>query len=439
MRIYLLRAFQRGFFHLLSANVLLGFLGFGSQLLVVKYLSPVELGQIRTMQSFLAVALVVGSFGFNTAVLKLCSENRPTHERAYIFKKNFLYSLVPTTGVLLGLFVCARLNLLSPDPAISRLLPFYMFLLPASSAASMSLVYLQSQKRIQLLASVQAGIRIFGFVLLIVLTAYLGIHGYILASLAGAYLSLVPLYWIVRDVFPARVPAVDVLSISKPYALWSVAANGVLSIGQYIDIFLLNFLVSDRALLGYYGLATLFILGANYVTSTVQDITTPYFSESSHDGQLFVRMMRKYQGLLVFLSAAVACILFFLVPWIIDRVYGPPYAEASLIFRILTFKYFLWSSYAVIGVALLGLGKIQYNFLVVAISVPISAAITFAMTKLYSVHGTALAQVLAQIVSLGLTLFVGERVIRRQFHLSFLSSTGSISKHRRGPHNEDTH
>lgn len=65
---------NKGFFHLLSANFIIGFLGFGSQLLVAKFLTPVELGQIRTMQSFIGVATILAGFGFNTAVLKLCSE-----------------------------------------------------------------------------------------------------------------------------------------------------------------------------------------------------------------------------------------------------------------------------------------------------------------------------------------------------------------------------
>ena len=68
---------KKGFFHLLSAKFLLRFFGFGSQLLVIKFLSATEMGQIKTMQSFISVATLLAGFGFNTAVLKICSEKRP--------------------------------------------------------------------------------------------------------------------------------------------------------------------------------------------------------------------------------------------------------------------------------------------------------------------------------------------------------------------------
>ena len=89
---------DKGFFHLLSANVLMGFFAFGSQLLVAKFLTPLELGQIKTMQAILGVATIAAGFGFNTAVLKLCSEARPSNEKYYIFKKNVLYHRQKTPG-----------------------------------------------------------------------------------------------------------------------------------------------------------------------------------------------------------------------------------------------------------------------------------------------------------------------------------------------------
>jgi len=76
---------KKGFFHLVSANLIIGFLGFGSQLLVAKYLTPVELGQIKTIQAFINVATIIASFGFGISVLKLCSEKKSLEEKAYIF------------------------------------------------------------------------------------------------------------------------------------------------------------------------------------------------------------------------------------------------------------------------------------------------------------------------------------------------------------------
>jgi len=55
----------------------------------------------------------------------------------------------------------------------------------------------------------------------------------------------------------------------------------VSTIGSYLDIFLLNYFIEDRVGFGYYSIATIFIIGMNYVTMTVQNIAAPYFSEKS--------------------------------------------------------------------------------------------------------------------------------------------------------------
>lgn len=77
---------EKGFSHHLSANVIIVFLAFGSQLLVAKFLTPSELGQIKAIQSFIGVCPILAGFGFNTAVLKLCSEKRFREKNSYALK-----------------------------------------------------------------------------------------------------------------------------------------------------------------------------------------------------------------------------------------------------------------------------------------------------------------------------------------------------------------
>jgi len=86
-----LNIFNKGFFHLFVSNILVGIIGFGLQILIAKILSPVELGTVKTMQSFSMVGITLGGFGFNIAVLKLCSEPRNTSEKEHILKMNFMF------------------------------------------------------------------------------------------------------------------------------------------------------------------------------------------------------------------------------------------------------------------------------------------------------------------------------------------------------------
>lgn len=406
---------RKGFFHLLSANFIIGFLGFGSQLLVAKFLTPVELGQIKAMQAFIGVAIILAGFGFNTAVLKLCSEKRPLEERAYIFKKNIYYTIIPILFVLVGFFVLAKQNLLSPDKGINKWLPLYVLVIPAMVYTSLIMVYLQAFKKIQLMAKSQVFIRLFGFIVLVSITYFYGLVGFILSTIFVGYIALFPLFNLVKDNFKTKVKVSNIFPQSFLYAKWSVSANAVASIGQYMDIFMLNYLIKDRVGFGYYGLSTIFILGMNYITSTAQSIATPYFSERSKDKKEFLRALKKYEKLMVLLAFGVSIVAFVIVPPFIKIVYGNNYAPVGIYFRILTLKYFFWSCYALLGVAILGLGKMRYNFLSVFISVPISLILSYFFITSYGIMGAAVAQALAYFIVMIIVSFMIKHVIKIHF------------------------
>ena len=406
---------KKGFFHLLTANFIIGFLGFGSQLLVAKFLTPIELGQIKAIQSFIGVGTILAGFGFNTAVLRLCSEKRSSKERAFIFKQNFYYTVVPILLVLAGLFSMAKLGLLSPDKTINKWLSLYMLVIPALVYTSLIMVYLQALKKIQLMARMQVFIRMFGFIILIPATYFYGLIGFILSTIFIGYIALMPLLNLVKDSFVGRVKVKEVFPQSFFFAKWSVAGNVIATIGQFVDIFMLNYLIKDRVSFGYYGLATIFIIGLNYITSSVQSIATPYFSEKSDDKKEFLRVLKKYEKLMILLALCVSIIAFLIIPPFIEIVYGNSYASAGIYFRILVLKYFFWSCYALLGVAILGLGKMRYNFLSVSISVPISLVLSYSFITSYGVIGAAVAQAIAYFITLIIVLYMTKYVIKIHF------------------------
>ena len=407
--------YVKGFFHLLSANFFIGFLGFGSQLLVAKFLTPVELGQIKTMQSFLGVATIIAGFGFNTSVLKLCSEKRSFEERAVIFRKCLYYSIIPITVVLLSFLVCAKAGLLSPDATINKWLPVFTLVIPAATIAAFIMTYLQALKKIQLMATTQVIIRIFGFAVLIALTYFYGLVGFIISSILIGYVALLPLFQLVKDDLKSNAAVADVLPQSFYYAKWSVAANAVSMIGENLDIFMLNYLIKDREGFGYYSLATIFILGLNYIISTVQSISTPYFSEKMEDKTEFIRVLKKYTKLLVLLSLGASILTFIIVPSFIEFFYGEKFKPVGTYFRILLLKYFFFSCYALSGVAIFGLGKMKYNFLSGLIKVLISLCLSLLFITFYGIIGAAVAQAVTYFVTLIIVWLMINHVIKIHF------------------------
>ena len=406
---------QKGFFHLLSVNFLTQFLGFGSILLVAKFLTPVEIGEIRIVQSYAALFIVLAGFGLSTAVLKYCSEIRRGEEKAHILRYALGRSLLTTGAALLLLTALALSGALTSSRHLSLWLLIYAFgVVPLAVLTDLLTVFLQALRKIKEMARAQALIKAEAF-LLIVASAWLwGFRGFVFATIAAYAAGLLLLRRQVK--LPHRATARD----SMPprfinVAIFSVLGNGVSLVGQYADIFILDRFLEDRVELGYYSLATILVLGAMQVTATVQAIATPYFSERAHDETWFRRQLIRNQGRMAALSLVVALAVYALAWLLVPIVYGPAYRPALRYLSILLLKYIVFSSYAVIGVALLGLGLVRYNFAVVAVSTPVGLALSYVLLRRYGVSGVAWAQVVAAAVSFAIVVWLSRRALRRAF------------------------
>lgn len=408
-------AATKGFFHLYAANLLVNFIAFGAQLLVVKFLSPEEIGHLKTIQSFIGLAVIVAGCGINTAILKLCAEPRPESEKAGLLRYSLLASIVPVTATLVILVAASGYGWFSPIAAVNRWLPYYALVIPGTIATAIVTAYLQAHREIKLMAAIQSLSRLAVALALVALTAKFLVPGYIAAVIGVTTLAALPLLWLVRrqllDSRRVEIPKERLTSL----ALYSLAANLTGALIGYLDILLLNYLAADRVSLGYYSIATIFILGLSQITSTIQTIATPYFSQYSSDAENFRRVFWRYQSRLIILSVVVAVTAIFLVPPLIVWLYGESYAPAGDYFRILALRYLIWSSYALIGVALLGLGLVRYSLYAVLVSLVATATASWILINDYQFTGAAWAQVIGATVTLVAVAFLMRKALRKRF------------------------
>jgi len=406
---------EKGFFHLLSVNFLNQFLGFGSILLVAKFLTPVELGEIKIVQSYAALFTVLAGFGLSTAVLKFCAENRTAEDRAGILRYALGRSALTTALTLLLLTVLVLTGVITPERRLALwLLVYALGVIPLAVLTDIYTVFLQALKKIKEMARAQALIKGETFLLIVISTWRWGFRGFIFSTIGAYGAGLLLLLWQVKVRLRAAAPASPPLYFSQ-IALFSVLANGLYMLGQYADIFILDHFLKDRAEIGYYSLATIFLLAATQVTATVQSITTPYFSERANDEHWFRRQLVKNQGRMAVLSIAVALAIYGMAWLLIPIVYGPAYQSSLLYLSILLLKYIIFSSYAVIGVALLGLGLVRYNFIVVSVATPVGIILSYVLLQRLGISGVAWAQVCAAVVSLLVALWLGARALHKTF------------------------
>lgn len=405
--------YEKGFFHLLSANFLHQFLGFGILLVVAKFLTPAELGEIRILQAYIAVFTIFAAFGVSTAVLKTCAEQRPEAERESILKAGFRRAMVTTLVALFLLAILALSGVITSTHRLAMWLLVYALVIPFSVSTEIFFSYLQALKKIKQLARLHALFRLQAFVIIIVCTYIWGIKGFIFATIIGYMLGLIPVVYTTGTSFLKRVPH-SLTAAFKHLAVFSVLSNGISMIGKFGDIFLLDYLVMNRELIGYYALASLFTYGAIQVTATVQSISTPYLSERAGELEWFISKVRSTQIRVGVLSIAVSAGIAVLAYLLIHIFYGAAYFASLEYLPILLLKYIFWSWYAVMAVALLGLGYMKYNFIIVAIVTPLSILSSYFLFQVYGIAGVAVGQVFGSVVGLLLTRILYRRAIRNR-------------------------
>ncbi|MFB6320377.1 oligosaccharide flippase family protein [Saccharicrinis sp. FJH54] len=392
---------KMGFFHLLSANFFIQIITFSSGLFVAWILSPEQIGQIKVLQTYSGLAIIIAGLGFNTSTLKLCSEKRGSEETYYLFKKAIHYTVISTIVAYLIFSALAFMGLISADPIINKVLPLYFIALFPLTLNYLQISYLQALKRIKELASIQTITKLISLFLIIGLTYFFGFKGFIYSTIAGSTLTFIVMFrrTCIKQENRKKFNFKHAFRTHWFYAKFSFLANALSNISLYLDIFLLNYFISDRTELGYYSFAITLIIVLRLFTTTVQQITTPYFSERSNNKDEWKRVFKKYNRLLFLLSILIGIAAFISIKPALHLMFSGKYDNSVIYFRYLILAWFFRNMYALRGVALLGLGKINLNFYASLIALPVNSGLMYYFITQYNTIGATYGSIAGAIFS----------------------------------------
>ncbi|MCY1552580.1 hypothetical protein D9M68_889870 [compost metagenome] len=112
------------------------------------------------------------------------------------------------------------------------------------------------------------------------------------------------------------------------------------------------------------------------------------------------------------------------VAWLVEtRFLGSSYAGLSTLLAILMLKFFLWSTYAVGGAALVGVGAIKQGAWIAVFTTIVTIVIGVPLCERYGVHGAAWTQVIVSLVAAILIWWVLVVETRALRHRSVLTPT----------------
>lgn len=404
---------SRGFFHLLSANVLIQAVAFASQLFVAGILSPDDVGRIKVIMTFLSVFSVIGGMGFNGSTLKLCSENRSQGEVRQIFSAGVLFTVISTIAFYLLALLLNSFGLFSADKMIQWLIPMGLFPVITNSVFMVLVGYFQAIKEIKLMSRITIINKLISIVAIVLLTWWLGIKGYYFAYNISFIIMLAVGLRILKSDFNfsqnnLRANFKTHWAFSKP----SLLANLMSEISAYADIFVINYLLSDMQEIGFYSFALTLTVALRIFPATVQQMAIPYFSGFSSDRQQFIAVFRKYNRQLYMVVFATLIIAILVAPFLIKTIFSGKFDASIPFFMFLSIGWSIRLLTQLQSAAIFGLGKLHYNGWISLISMIFNVIIYYIFVTYFGAIGAAWASIPAGILILITSRMFMNRALR---------------------------
>ena len=410
-------AAKKGFFHLFSANVFIYLFSFSSQFFVAGFLTVEQLGQIRILQTYLSFAVLFSVFGFNTSVVKLCSEDRKGGEVRYLFRKAL--GFVAITSIIACIIVAGlnSFNLISGDKEVKYY--FYILIISIIPQAFDSIFtsYLQARRLIKEYSKINVIVKLISVTGIILCTWKLGMSGYIAMYIGGFLISFIVLASYIK-----KHSQEEIISVEKPFKLHFNLAYIALTTNllglffNYFDIFLMNYLVSDREAIGYYSFAITLTLGMTIYRNTVNQIVVPYLSNASGNFDVLLQKTRNYGKLNIYASLFIAVAFILSVPFLVKIVYADKFTNSMIFFFILCFSEMFYSINSFKGYTILAIGEIKYNLYESIIRGVISLFLAVIGLYCYGLIGLAFSRLITNALEIFIVNYVYKRALAHFSH-----------------------
>jgi O-antigen/teichoic acid export membrane protein len=396
---------KKGFFHLLSANLLLQLAGFASQFFVAGFLEPIDLGRIKIMQSIIQIIVILAGVGLNSSVLKLCSENRTQQETEAIYLSGLIVTLLSTFIAYFCLIALSFLNALSTDEVINNLMFIFAIAIIPIAINSYQTAFLQAVKRVKDIAKIQVTTKIIAIVLIIVLTYYFSLIGFLVATIFGFFFTSALFIYKTREAIYSGSRSISNLEnffifVKEHlyYAKYSSIANVSGQLAIVADMLFINYFIEDRASIGQYAFALTLVLILDLLLSTIQQMCAPYFSGMENNRIALLSSFKKYQGYLYIIVIILPVCVYIALSLIVLYAFDEKYSQALQLFPFLLSAWAIRALYSLKGVVFWGSGYVKLSSILGIINIALSIPLLYIGAH-YNVIGVATAKLIAMLIS----------------------------------------
>lgn len=394
-----LQEFLRNFFNNKGQHVFLSLLiakicAFLGSLFIIRILPESEFGTMSIVASVFAIFAPFSGFGSQQSLLRFGSLNNEITEKKslakYLFLKGFGYQiLLSVIFLLLSFFFLNKYDDI-----------FYIFLFFTIRLIGFYFFnHIQSELRIfgnnREFARVNNVVNIFGVLLLLGLSYFFGLKGYLLAIAFTPFLSLI---WFKKSNY---IYITERFSFNKK-EIWyyGLHASGTALLSDMLfsaDVLLLSFLMNETAVANYKA-AILIPANITFLALTFMQSDFPVLAKNYQNRSFLMNYISNYYKIFIPISLVIFTIGFLLKTEILHFFFSAKYSDNSLVFIVLLggfcMNMLLRNLY---GNLLSAVGKMKVNTLVSLLTLVLLLIFSMVFVSRFGIEGMA--------ISLSLSMF----------------------------------
>ena len=377
---------QYVFFSLLIAKIC----GLISSIAVVRMLPQSDFGIMTIVASVFAVFATFSGLGSSQGFLRFGAIAEQAEEKEklqLILSVLFILSsifFVQKYGDVLLIFIFFTI----------RLIGFYFF----NHIQSYFRVYHDNKN----FARVNNVVNVFGLILIIILTYFFGLKGYLLAISLAPFLSL---FWF----FKYKILNFQRIKLQKK-ELWSYSFHAVFTaflsdLLFSLDILLLGFLLNENAVADY-KVAIILPSNLTFLAVSMLQADFPKIAKNAHN-QLFVKdYISNYYKIFIPICLVIFGVSFFFAKEILTLFFSSQYAHETQVFLILVITFLMNMLFRnLFGNLLSAVGEMKKNTIVSLFSLIVLGISAFILVPKFQILGMGISVFLAMTFSGFLGMF----------------------------------
>lgn len=376
--------------------------GFLGSLFIIRILPESEFGTVSIVASIFIIFLSFSGFGSQQSLLRFGSVSQDLNEKKalakYLLKKGFYYQFI-----LSSIFLLISVFYINKYEDI-----FYIFLFfTIRLIGYYFLIYIQSELRIfgdnKGFALVSNVVNICGVILLLVLSYYFGLKGYLIAIAFTPFLALL---WFRREQY---ISATESFSFSKK-EIWSYgfhASGNTLLTDALLsaDVLMLSFWMNETAVANY-KVALLIPVNITFLAATFMQTDYPLLAKNSKNRTFLKNYVFNYYKIFAPVSIIIFIIGFIFKTELLSFFFSAKYSDNQLIFAVFLGSFCLNMLLRnLYGTLLAAVGLIKINTYLSALNLILLLLFAFVLVGKFGLLGMAVSLSLSMIFTGFLLLY----------------------------------